>query len=294
MKNLLIGAPMWGHSDWKNVFFNRHVSNNTQLNQYASYYTTVEGNTTFYALPSADKVQQWLDQTPKGFKFCFKIPQTISHQLGLTAGIDDTWQFIELLQPMLAQQKIAQIMLQLPPQFSGRQLSELDYFLTTFSEVIPLAVEVRHLDYFAKGESERDLNRLLMAHNVNRVMMDTRPVHSEKPINAAIIDAQRKKPKVPVHVLATGQQPIIRYVGKMNLEQNKDFIRSWLKPIKQWLGEGKQVILFIHTADNANIHKLTRLWLHELTEYLGYCPFDDGLFPVEQEQKENGRQDSLF
>lgn len=278
---------MWGHKAWHNTFFSKGVVAADYLSQYADYYTSVEGNTTFYAQPNKQTVEKWRDQTPSHFRFCFKFPQTITHQNGLKYSHDACLSFIELLSPL--HDKLGQLMLQLPPYFDGNSLSNLANILAILPNHLTYAVEVRHTDYFAKGEIERDFNRLLMAHNVNRVLMDTRPVHSEAPTSDAIIDAQQKKPKVPVHVIATGQQPIVRFVGQTNLSANMPFIQNWLPAFKKWLNEGKTPYLFIHSADNHNVHQLSQLFLKMLSEHIGQPVYPDWQWPIQKEQ-----QRSLF
>lgn len=71
-------------------------------------------------------------------------------------------------------------------------------------------MEVRHPQFFAKGEEEQTLNRGLHQRGVNRVILDSRPVHAARPHSEAIRDAQRKKPKVPVHAVLTAKNPLIR------------------------------------------------------------------------------------
>lgn len=288
-----LGCPQWSHPDWRHHFFSEKLSAKQHLAEYAQYYTSVEGNTTFYALPSAQTLVQWSKQVNQHFKFCFKLPQLITHKQGLAASQTQIEDFFALFSPMLDKQQIAAFQVQLPPYFSALQLAELDAFLNQYSHKVPLAVEVRHPDFFNKGDSEKALNQLLMQHNVDRVMMDTRPVHSEPATTHTIIDAQSKKPKVPVHVLATGDQPIVRYVGQTNLMANQPFIQPWLKHFENWLNQGKRPYLFIHTADNAQVHALSRLWLKLLTEQLGYMPFNNQHWPIEL-AKQNSKQANLF
>lgn len=294
MKQLYIGAPMWGMSEWKGGFFQRQIKPNDYLNSYSRYYSSVEGNTTFYALPTIEKVEQWAEQVSSGFKFCFKLPRSITHEVGLTASFKQFESFAQLLEPISTQGKLGQLSIQLPPHFNGLYLNQLATFLSTFSSDFNFNVEMRHMDYFSKGEEERTLNRLLIEHKVNRVMLDTRPVHAEPSNTEAIIDAQKKKPKLPVHILATANNPMVRYIGQTNLDANIPYIQSWLPFFKQWLEEGKSPYLFIHTADNVNMHLLTRLWHKMLTEHLGFAPFEDSRWPGELEKLEQEKQSSLF
>ena len=46
---------------------------------YASRFSTVEINNTFYRMPSAKLVQSWADEVPDGFTFAIKAPQRITH-----------------------------------------------------------------------------------------------------------------------------------------------------------------------------------------------------------------------
>ena len=39
----------------------------------------MEGNTTFYATPTPEIVERWRDQVPETFRFCFKLPKTVTH-----------------------------------------------------------------------------------------------------------------------------------------------------------------------------------------------------------------------
>jgi uncharacterized protein YecE (DUF72 family) len=59
-----------------------------------------------------------------------------------------------------------------------RDLPALWQFLDTLPNHFTYGVEVRHPEFFAKGEAEKQLNRGLHQRNVNRVILDSRPVHS--------------------------------------------------------------------------------------------------------------------
>ncbi len=86
--------------------------------------------------------------------------------------------------------------------------------------------------------------------------MDTRPVFAAPPNSAAVIDAHEKKPKVPVHAIATGRYPTVRFIGHPELEANQGFFKPWLDKLCQWLEEERQPYLFIHTPDNAQAPEL--------------------------------------
>lgn len=63
---------------------------------------------------------------------------------------------------------------------------------------------------------EQRLNRGLHERGVNRVILDSRPVHAANPNNEAIRDAQRKKPKVQVNAVMTASHPMVCFIGSDN------------------------------------------------------------------------------
>jgi uncharacterized protein YecE (DUF72 family) len=69
---------MWGYKEWVGNFFPLHTSSGDFLRLYSRRLTAVEGNTSFYAIPSAETVTHWYTETPPEFRFCFKIPRDIS------------------------------------------------------------------------------------------------------------------------------------------------------------------------------------------------------------------------
>lgn len=135
-------------------------------------------------------------------------------------------------------------------------------------------MEVRHAEFFAKGEAERALNRGLHQRNVNRVILDTRGVHSANPSHAAIVEAQRKKPRLPVHAVMTANAPIIRFIGGDDPQANLRWFQSWLQRLPLWSQAG-QPWLFIHTPDVGFAPELVRyLWpaLRHALPQLGEAP----------------------
>lgn len=251
------------------------------LSQYAEIFNSVEGNTSFYADPSRDTIMRWKEQVNSDFRFTFKIPKRISHQSGLLHYHDELSAWLTLFEPILAQ--TGSIMLQLPSAFSVDLLPRLANFIQAWPKSIPLSVEVRNLGFFQKDDNERRFNQLLMTHQIDRVMMDTRPLFSEAPTTPAIIDAQQKKPKVPLHVIATGAKPIIRFVGCTILDDNRAFYAPWLSKINAWLEEGKTPYVFFHTADNHDSALLARQFVADL----GHTHAVLAPFPGEREAQQN-------
>src|SRR4051812_31897069 len=76
---LRVGCAMWAFRAWHGHPLPERVAKDDQLAAYAAWCNAVEGNTTFYGLPSTTTVASWADQPPDGFRFLFKLPRTITH-----------------------------------------------------------------------------------------------------------------------------------------------------------------------------------------------------------------------
>ncbi|WP_039056645.1 DUF72 domain-containing protein [Enterobacter sp. Bisph1] len=248
---IYIGLPQWSHPKWVRLGI-------SSLEEYARHFNCVEGNTTLYALPKAEIVTRWREQTTDNFRFCFKFPATISHQAGLRDCRDLTTEFFDRLSPLA--NRIGQYWLQLPATFSPADLPALWAFLDALPNDFTYGVEVRHPLFFAKGEEEKALNQGLHARGVNRVILDSRPVHSAIARSKAVIEAQQQKPKVPVHALVTAQDPLVRFIGSDNMEQNRQLFAVWLEKLPLWEHTATPW-LFLHTPDLAQAPELVQtLW----------------------------------
>nr|WP_241157425.1 DUF72 domain-containing protein [Pectobacterium atrosepticum] len=91
------------------------------------------------------------------------------------------------------------------------------------------------------------------------VILDSRPVHHAAPDSVAMREAQRKKPRVPVHAVLTATQPLIRFIGSETLEENLRWFKSWHNKLPQW--PEANPFFFIHTPDIGDAPPLAQqLW----------------------------------
>ncbi|WP_252018495.1 DUF72 domain-containing protein [Vibrio sp. SCSIO 43136] len=261
---LKLGLTLWSHANWQSSFYGKGTAPSERLAKYAQVFGTVEGNTTFYATPSAATVNNWRDATSDEFRFTFKLPQAITHRNSLHHSQQELRDFINIMAPL--HQKIGQWTIQLPAHFSPADLPRLKSFCALFPEDFNLGVEVRHLEFFAKGEAEKAFNQWLIESGHNRVIMDSRPVFAAEPTSEAVIDAHQKKPKVPVHAIATATRPMIRFIGHPDLEANQAFFNPWLKKLPEWISQGIEPYLMIHTPDNVLAPELALACYQKLGE----------------------------
>ncbi|MEA9392964.1 DUF72 domain-containing protein [Acerihabitans sp. TG2] len=248
---MYIGLPQWHHSAWSRLGL-------VTLADYARYFTCVEGNTTLYALPETARVHEWRAMTSDDFRFCFKFPATISHHGGLRDFRPLLAQFFQLLAPLA--ERIGQYWLQLPSSFGPTELDHLWPFLDALPSPFSYGVEVRHPLFFAKGDDERRFNLGLQQRGINRVILDSRPVHLSHASTPAMLTAQRQKPRVPVHAVLTGTRPLVRFIGNDDMDHSQELFQPWLDKLALWQ-QDHNPFLFIHTPDIAYAPRLAqRLW----------------------------------
>ena len=256
---------MWSLPQWQKSLLHGCHTPAERLASYAERFDTVEGNTSFYALPDANTVAMWAANVPANFRFTFKLPKTITHEKLLQHCDAELSQFFQRMQPLQAHTSIWKI--QLPASFGPESLPVLAEFLRRLPRGLAYGVEVRHLAFFAKGDAEQQLNRLLIERNIDRIIMDSRPIFAKPATTELMRDAQSKKPKVPVHAIATANMPVVRFIGDIEQTNNDAFFTPWLGKLHQWLREGKTPHLFVHTPDNIHAPELAHRLYQQLQHH---------------------------
>ncbi len=240
---LYIGCPMWGYKEWVGSFFPARTPQSEFLRLYSHRLTTVEGNTTFYALPSADTVARWRAETPENFRFCFKIPRSVSHAARLESKTTGLPEFIERMRPLKG--RLGPVFLQLPPSFAPEHNEQLQAFLAAWPGDVRLAVEVRHPLFFQEPHASQ-LNRLLEHYNAARVIMDTRPIRAGSAREQQILQARERKPDLPIQIAITTDFAFVRYIGHPRMDMNDTLLDTWAQQFAHWLEQGITVYAFCH------------------------------------------------
>jgi uncharacterized protein YecE (DUF72 family) len=243
---LYLGAPLWGQKTWVGNFFPAGTKQRDFLAAYSRRLNTVEGNTTFYAMPDTATVERWRDETPVGFKFCFKVPQVISHRKRLKGCEAETAEFVARLR--LLKDRCGPSFLQLPPTFSAKHLSDLERYLATWPGDLSVAVEPRHADFFGSAEGEFDA--LLRQHDAARCIFDTASLFSVSAEAAETKEAQERKPKFPTRFTRTARFAFVRFVCQPQVAANRPWLEQWAQRTAQWLDAGDDVFFFVHHPDD--------------------------------------------
>lgn len=253
-----IGLPEWRHSQW----YSEGANPKNPLQIYSQHFSSAEGNMTFYAPQKRETVEAWRDATPDEFRFCFKFPRAISHDAELRHCAREVTAFFENISPLNS--KLGIVWLQMGPSFGPDQLPTLEAFLSSLPEDFTYGIEVRNSGFFQKDEREASFNRLLQAHGVNRVMFDTRPLFKHPADDEATLDCLKKKPRLPNHVVATGDHPMLRFIAPMDYHLADTELDQWAGKVAQWIHEGKKPYLFFHTPDKRHAPELAQWFTEKL------------------------------
>lgn len=262
MAVLRVGCAMWAHAAWRGRQLPADLRRDEQLPAYASWCSAVEGNTTAYGLPSPDTVAAWAAGAPPGFRFLFKLPQDITHRRRLRDAAGDVAHVIDLLAPL--GDRAEQLWIQLPPGFGPGDLGALAAFLAQVPAGPRWVVEVRHPDFFAGGGAERALIRLLEDRAAEWATFDTTTLFARPPTSDAERDGWTKKPRLPRRVVALGDRPVVRYLGRDDVEETIAGWQPWVPVVAGWLEEGRSPTVFVHTPDNVDALALARRFHDEV------------------------------
>lgn len=229
--NFYIGATGWSMKEWVGTVYPAGAKQKDYLRHYARQFNTIELNTTHYRIPSFSTIEKWYNESTLDFKFCPKIPQTISHSRDLGLNGDQVTLFCDAVAGL--QEKLGCCFLQLPPYFGADKLPVLDAFLQRFPKAIPLAIEVRHESWFDKLANAEKLFGTLREHQISTVLTDV---------------AGRRD---VLHMGLTTGTAMVRFVGNGLHPSDYTRLDEWVQRITQWFEQGlSEVYFFTHEPDN--------------------------------------------
>ena len=169
-----VGCQGWNYSDWVSKaggfggFYPHATRAGEMLEVYARAFETVEVDSTFYAIPSAQTVEGWTKRTPEGFTFSLKLPQEITHQHALRrGGIILLEEFCARARQLASQ--LGVVLIQLPPQFelTTENARALRDFLPSLPRDIRFSIEFRHPDWMRQRVAD-----LLAKYNVALALVE--------------------------------------------------------------------------------------------------------------------------
>ena len=220
---IYIGCAKWNRNDLKG-FYPKGVKD--ELGYYSKAFNSIELNATFYRMPDLVQVEKWKEKVPPGFRFCPKVTNTISHFKRLLHAEKDIDQFCNAVASFDGHLGIS--FLQLHDNFLPKDFDRLKGFLQNFPQGIPLAVEVRNVQWMADKAIFARYTDLLSSLDMSNVIVDT---------------AGRRD---LLHMHLTNGAAFVRYVGA-NAPTDYNRLDEWVERVARWREMGlKQLYFFIH------------------------------------------------
>ena len=142
---LYVGTSGYAYKAWKGSFYPPDLPAKRMLNHYASHFSTVEINNTFYRMPTAPLLQAWADEVPADFRFVLKAPQRITHLQRLVDADEAVGYLLDVAATL--GQRLGALLFQLPPNLK-KDAARLDAFLALLPGPQRAAFEFRHPSWF--------------------------------------------------------------------------------------------------------------------------------------------------
>lgn len=216
------GCQGWNYNDWitpggaKHVFYPSGTRQGDMLGLYSRVFDTVEVDSTFYAMPSAETFGNWHSRTSDDFLFALKMPREITHELRLRkAAYPVAEEFFS--RALLLREKLGPILIQLPPSFRAdrRNASTLREFLSFLPAETRFAVEFRDPAWLVEW-TLRELEE-------RGVWLCT--VEGEWVPRSLWFSALEQESRIPVYV---------RFMGERDLDRFDRVVRPKDRLIAEW------------------------------------------------------------
>ena len=256
---IYLGATGWSMKQWVGKWYPKRAKSGDFLRYYGEQFNTIELNTTHYRIPTDATVRQWYETVPADFRFCPKLPKSISHVNSLGLGEDALPRFIAALDGL--KEKMGCAFMQLPPHFGADRLAVIERFLDRWPRLLPLALEVRHASWFSDPFATEALMDALAARGVAAVISDV---------------AGRRD---VLHGYVTAPRTMVRFVGNGLIDSDYQRMREWAEKLREW--NLPESFIFPHEPENVLAPEASA-WLARHLTFLdfastrGPAPLDDG------------------
>ena len=214
----------------------------SRLTFYASQFSSVEVNATFYKLPKRITMEKWGQSVPEDFRFTFKVPKGVTHAKDMQFSFEELELFVDTVDGV--GEKKGCLLVQLPPKVSREKEEELAGILESLKDNAPawkVAVEFRHPSWY-----HREVYRMLQGYGAGMVEHDM---------------PKSAPPKIEVaedFAYLRFHGPEDRYRGSYE----DAVLQTYAQRIVKWLQEGKEVYAYFNnTMGNAmgNLQTLNKM-----------------------------------
>lgn len=166
-----IGPAGWSYADWKNLVYPANPGSDFDpLGYLASFFDTIEINSTFYRTATTSSALAWarrVSHNPQ-FKFSIKLHRDFTHVRELSKE-EDVAAVRAVLDALLESEKLGALLIQFPWSFKNNATTRtyLAQLLERFREY-PLAVELRHASWSKPAVYESLARRAVALCNIDQ------------------------------------------------------------------------------------------------------------------------------
>lgn len=222
-----VGCPSYNHPQWRGKVYPDGPKSQDYLPMYAQQFNSLEVNSTGYAMPKPETIEKWKDVAPEGFLYCVKPPRSITHYGKLTDKLEEAESYAKILEPL--GEHLGPGLLQFADRFAPKRWPELEAFLRAFKGNFPLAVELRHEQWYTEDGPWFDV---LAELGYGLVITDT---------------AGRRD---VVHMRLTAPWVMVRYNGYDMHATDTQRLTEWAERLLAWQKQGLEAAyFFVHTPD---------------------------------------------
>jgi uncharacterized protein YecE (DUF72 family) len=230
--DIRMGGTMFNLPNWVGKVFPPKTKAKDFLYHYSRQFNTIELNATHYRLPTTTTVAHWRDQSPEGFLFCPKFPQSISHYRRFKDCEQITDEFLNAI--LVFENRLGTSFIQLPPHYGSDKFQALSAYLMKLPRDVSFAIEFRHPSWFEHSSQVQEMWHVLHECGISAVVSDT----------AGRRDA--------LHMHITTPEVFVLRFGGNNLHPS-DYTRldAWVDLVAQWEQKGlKSFHLWMHQTDS--------------------------------------------
>ena len=159
MPEILIGTSGYDYPEWRGVFYPAGLKRADFLPYYATQFNALELNSSFYNMPTAERLLSFWERSQGQLKFSVKANRLLTHEIGRDWK-SAAQEFLAALKPLAQNESLASALFQFPQSFHYTDQNRL-YLSALLAQFrgLPVVVEFRHAEWIRpsvfEGLSER-------------------------------------------------------------------------------------------------------------------------------------------
>jgi len=260
--SIRVGTSAFTAAGWETGFYPAGMKPAEYLAYYATRFSTVEVDSTFYRTPALSTVKGWYAKTPKDFVFALKVPQVITHEKILADCESDLKHFLETASAL--GDKLGPILFQFGYfnrtvfKSQAEFLARLKPFLAKLPRDFEFALEIRNKTWI-----DTRLVDLLRQHGVAMALIDQswvpRPWEFKERMDLLTADFTY------VRLLGDrkGIEEITKSWDKIVVDRKRE-MKTWVDYLRPIKARGVTIFVYINNHYTgfapATVEKFLELW----------------------------------